>query len=50
MHVSPGDVVKVYSQAVVPLDAKWAVYNANTYYTYYNGWDDPNWSRYATLR
>jgi hypothetical protein len=50
VHVSPGDVVKVYSQAVVPPDARWAVYNAYTYYTYYNGWFYPNWDVYATLR
>lgn len=46
----------VFSEPVVPSDAKYAVYNSYAYYTsdvsYYNthGWLYPDWDRYVVLR
>ena len=49
--VPAGKSITVHSQAVVPSDAKWARYNANTYYDGgFQGWLYPSWDKYITLR
>ena len=49
--VPAGRSITVYSQAVVPSDAKWALYNDNTYYNAgFHGWLYPGWDKHLLLR
>jgi hypothetical protein len=51
VHILPGQTYRIYSQAVVPSDAKWALYNADTFYNGdFHGLLYPNWDKYVTLR
>jgi C1A family cysteine protease len=51
LRVPAGGSVIVYSQAVVPTDARWALYNANAYYNgSFQGWLYPRWDKYMMLR
>lgn len=56
LNVQASHTYLVFSGAVVPSDAKYAVYNSYVYYTsnvsYYNahGWLYPDWDRYVVLR
>ncbi len=51
VHILPGQTYRIYSQAVVPSNAKWALYNANTFYNgNFHGLLYPSWNQYVTLR
>lgn len=48
--VPAGRSITAYSRTVVPSDAKWAFFNANTYYNGgFQGWLYPSWDKYVTL-
>jgi hypothetical protein len=51
VHLSQGKTVSVYSQACVPSNAKWSVYNVYMYYNKgFRGWLYPKWDQNAQLR
>ena len=51
VHILPGQTYRIYSQAVVPSNAKWALYNAYTFYNgNFHGLLYPSWNQYVTLR
>ena len=48
--VPAGRSITAYSRTVVPSDAKWALFNVNTYYNGgFQGWLYPSWDKYVTL-
>jgi hypothetical protein len=51
VHLAPGKTVSVYSQACIPPNAKWSVYNVYMYYNKgFRGWLYPKWDQNAQLR
>ncbi len=51
VHLAPGMTTYVFSQACIPSNAKWSVYNVYMYYNKgFRGWMYPKWDQNAQLR
>ena len=51
VHLAPGKTASVFSQACIPSNTKWSVYNVYMYYNKgFHGWLYPKWDQNAQLR